>query len=97
MNIYEKLDELRKSHCPVRYEFEDRPLVLEIQYYLNSADQSPGDAESGFFVFAVNTDGFDMVLDIESGSEEIFQREFDDVDSIGLTLSDLMVSKEVAL
>ena len=69
MDIYEKLLLLKYKSCPVRFESKEGVFVVEIQYYPTAKMQSQQDIDNGYFVFAVNTDGFDMIIDMKSKSE----------------------------
>ncbi len=53
--------------------------------------------EDGYLVFATTSDAGDLLIKGDLSSEEVLQREGDDIDSIEITLSDLLSAKHVWL
>jgi len=84
LEIDNQLALLRNNPFPAR--FETRRSVIDIQYFLTAEQQKQQDNDNGLFVFAVNTDGFDLIIDTNSKSADIHQREFGDIDFIVDTL-----------
>lgn len=96
MNPKEQLEKLRNIQCPVRFEFENKPFLVEIQYfYSNKSDL--GSVENEYLVFAATSDAADLLIKSDFSSEVVFQREFGDIDSINVNLSDLIGAKHVSL
>ena len=94
MSPKEKLEKIRDIQCPVIFEFEDKPFVVEIQYfYGNQFDL--GNVEKGYLVFAATSDASDLLIKSDFSSDEVMQREFEGIDSINITLSDLIGAKHV--
>ena len=81
----------------MRFEFKGVNWILEIQYFVCENEQRKEDLDKGYLKFAVTTDGHELLICTNSTTEEIFQREFDDVDFLDLTLSDLLKAKVVLL
>lgn len=96
MNPRNNLIELKKLQCPVRFEFSDKPFVVEIQYFYGGQSEL-GSVENGYLVFAATSDEGDLLIEANFSSDEVLQREFDDIDSIDVTLSDLLNAKHVHL
>lgn len=82
--------ELLKIDTPVRFEFSDKRFVVEVQYFSLSKSVKEVDLEDGRFVFAVNTDGRDMLIDINDLGLSILQREGEVIDHIGVSVDDLL-------
>jgi len=95
LEIDNQLALLRNNPFPAR--FETRRSVIDIQYFLTAEQQKQQDNDNGLFVFAVNTDGFDLIIDTNSKSADIHQREFGDIDFIGITLNNLLKASVVPL
>jgi len=96
LNPKEKLIELRNIRCPVRFEFSDKPFIVEIQYFYGGRSEL-GKVEDGYLVFATNSDTGDLLINVDFSSDEVLQREHDDIDSIDVKLSDLLSAKHVYL
>ena len=88
---------LRSSPLPVQLRFRHVPYVVELQYLLSLDDSANYDALGGRFCFAVNTDGNDMLIDVTSPRMHLLQRENCDIDSVGLTVADLLDAEYVPL
>ena len=94
MNPKEKLKKLRKIRCPVRFEFSDKSFIVEIQYFYGGQSEL-GNVENGYLVFATTSDAGELLIKEDFSSDEVLQREGDDIDSINITLSDLLSAKHV--
>jgi hypothetical protein len=89
---------LRTDVQPVRFEFDGKfPFVIEIQYFISVDGQSEEDIRRNLFAFAVNTDGHKMLFDVEDENCSILQDEFGDIDSIGVTINDLLTARACPL
>lgn len=97
METQEKLIELRKIPCPVRFVFADKPFVVEMQYFVTPTFWSIDQSVNGLVSFAVNTDGWGLYVDAGYRSDSILQKEFDNVDSINVTLDDLLRAESLPL
>lgn len=87
------LIELCKMRCPVRFELDDRPFVVEVQYFLSIERQAAINIEKTLYAFAVSTDGNDLLIDLRDENFLILQDELGDIDSIGVTLGRLLQAK----
>lgn len=94
MNPKEKLIELRNIRCPVRFEFLNKSFIVEIQYFYGGQSEL-GKVEDGYLVFATTSDAGDLLIKADFSSEEVLQIEGDDIDSINVTLSELLNAKHV--
>ena len=83
-------------HGAVGFEIPGR-LVAEIQYLLTLSDAKKTDIDGGMFAFAVNTDGDELLVDLSDDTLAIYQREFDEIDTIGMTITDLLNSQKFTL
>ncbi|MCH1926113.1 hypothetical protein L9G74_13785 [Shewanella sp. C32] len=83
-------------HGAVGFEIPGR-LVAEIQYLLTLSDAKKADIDAGMFAFAVNTDGDELLVDLSDETLAIYQREFDEIDTIGMTITDLLNSQKFTL
>ena len=80
---------LFEIETPVRFECSDKPFVVEVQYFTLSKGIKGGDSDDRF-VFAVNTDGRDMLIDINDFGLSILQREHEAIDHIGVSVDELL-------
>ncbi len=94
LNPKEKLIELKNILCPVRFEFLNKSFIVEIQYFYGSQNEL-GKEEDGYLVFATTSDAGDLLIKADFSSDEVLQREGDDIDSIDVTLNDLLSAKYV--
>lgn len=96
LKIRDKLIEIQKIPCPVRFEFSGREFFVEIQYFVTQ-QQFVSKLEDVYSVFAVTTDGWDLLIESNFCSESVMQREKNNIDSIGITISELLQAKQVLL
>ena len=94
MNPKQKLIELKNIRCPVRFEFLDKSFIVEIQYFYGSQSEL-GKVEDEYLVFATTSDAGELLIKADFSSDEVLQREGDDIDSINVTLNDLLSAKHV--
>lgn len=93
--MIENLLELKKHSYPLRFETSNGKLIVEIQYFVDLEHGQKIDNK--FIHFAVTTDGWDLLIDSDIGSDSIMQKENDDIDYLGITLTDLLKAKTVPL
>lgn len=93
--MIENLPELKKYSYSLRFETSNGKLIVEIQYFIDLEYGKKFDNK--FIHFAVTTDGWDLLIDTNLGSESIMQKENDDIDYLGITLTDLLKAKTVPL
>lgn len=82
---------------PLRFELPERGWVIEVQYFLNLDEQNNVDVEHSRFAFAVNSDGHEMLIDLSNENLPILQREYDDLDTINVTVGELLRSSIMPL
>lgn len=76
--------------APVRFRFDDKPFVVEVQYFSAPSEESNYDLDSTYYRFAVTSDGFDLLVDLTDKDLPIIQDEFGSRDDTGLTIGDLL-------
>lgn len=86
------IQQLQQIPCPVRLEMAEKNASIEIQYFiaLGAGLEFADNAE--LRRFAVTTDGWDLFVDPRSEHNEVMQLEVDDLDSISVTISDLLLA-----
>ena len=94
-NLYTR--EPFSSSMPVELQFDDEGPILEIQFLLRMGDSENYDKEKNRFTFAVNSDGNELLVDLNTKSLEILQRECGEVECIELTLKDLLEAEKFSL
>jgi len=86
-----------KRQMPTRFRFNHVAYVLELQYFLDITNSENYDIENGKCRFAVTTDGFELLVDLNSEKLEIFQDEFGDIDSLGISVKDLIEAEKESI
>ncbi len=81
---------LRSSNKPSEYHFDKIPPKLEIEYWLDPREAKNFDTENMQLTFAVNSDGHVLLVDLNDECLPILQKEFGEIDSIGLKIQDLL-------
>ena len=97
MEVQDKLVDLQKVPCPVRFELLDKKSSIEVQYFIEQKIPNRHDLENGYCVFAVTTDGWGLLIDANFDSDAVMQKEANDIDFIDITLSELLAAKHVFL
>ncbi|WP_156804623.1 hypothetical protein [Gallaecimonas xiamenensis] len=97
MNIKEKLEELKNIPCPVQFKGLPENGTLEIQCFTKDNELSCSHGGTKYLIFAVTTDGWDLLIESDSSEGVIFQREMDDIDTIGITIKQLLEAHNVTL
>ena len=82
---------------PIRLSFSDKEFILEIMLFLDLSDLSNLDKELNYLRFARTSEGFVLLVDLNGEDFKIMQEEFDDIDHLGLTLSDLRKAEWVSI
>jgi len=90
-------DDAIQNSLPLEFRFSHVPFVLEIQYMLDLDDPQHYDVENKRLSFAVNGDGFTLLVDLGTEDLRIMQDEFGDVDYLGLTIRDLLDAEKSPL
>jgi hypothetical protein len=77
---------------PASFHLNNRCL-LSIQYLFNDCWSSCVIPNSNLLKFAVSTDGWDLLVNPRDEKLVVFQDEIGDIDSIGITIFDLLNAK----
>lgn len=78
--------------APLRIVLPGKPFVVEIQYFLGITDLRAEDLACQRFAFAVNSDGCDMLVDLNGPDLPVLQREAGEVDQLDFTLAEFLTS-----
>jgi len=92
-----ELSKLLENATPSRYEITNRQYLLEIQYFLGNEETETKDIKNNLFPFAINTDGFELLIDFGDKKMPILQREYSELDSIDVTLNELIDANVIPL
>ena len=87
---------MTKNH-PIRFEFPDKPFTLEIQHLIAPSDLNKSDLDNPLFALAINTDDHKLLMDLSDNNLSILQKEFEGLDFIDVTLSDLLGARIIPL
>ena len=85
------------AQAPVEFRFENVRFVVEVQYFLDIEDPANHEPDKGLLAFAVTSDGDRLLIDLKAADLPILQEELGTVDSIGLTIGDLLVGRPYSL
>ncbi len=83
--------------APIQFRFEDKPFIFEIQYFCILSEESNYDLDSKYYRFAVNSDGFDLLVDLKNRDLPIIQDEFGSREDTGITIGDLLKAEVVRI
>lgn len=83
------------NSTPVHFHFDDKPFVVEIQYFCRPSDESNYEVDSMYYRFAVSSDGNDLLVDLKNVDLPIIQDESGSREEIGATIGDLLQAKVV--
>ena len=86
-----------KGLMPTRFRFDHIAYALELQYLLDITNPENFDVANGRCRFAVTTDGFELLVDLNSEKLEILQDEFGDLDSLGISFKDLIEAEKESI
>lgn len=90
-------NDLVRGSMPARFQTKNFDFVVEIQYLLDIDAAANFRPARNQVAFAVTTDGHDLLVSVDDETCEILQDEFGDVDSIGVSVSDLLSGKCLSL
>lgn len=82
-----------KSFCgsmPLRFIFDHVSFIVEIQYLIEMSDPSSYDLKNNLFTFAVDSEGYELSVELNSGFLEVFQDEYGEIESTGLKIQDFL-------
>ncbi|GGB22075.1 hypothetical protein [Agarivorans gilvus] len=79
-----------EGELPVSFLSEEGVFLLSIQYLIEDCWNNSFDHERKLLRFGVNTDGWDLLINIDDDQLDILQDEMGDIDSIDITIFDLL-------
>ncbi|MDX1693970.1 MAG: hypothetical protein R3208_09405 [Ketobacteraceae bacterium] len=80
----------KKGELPAAFLSQKGEFLLSIQYLFEDCWATNYDQENNLLRFGVNTDGWDLLVDIADDQLVILQDEMGDIDSIDITIFDLL-------
>lgn len=86
-----------RQAVPVRFHFEQHDWTIEIQHFVNVFDLIHYRPAEKLLTFAINTDGHSYVVDLSNREGMILQDEFGDIESLGITIRDLLNARCVPI
>jgi hypothetical protein len=95
--IIELLSDDSFKKMPTRLQLKQQAFVIDLQYLLDITNVENFDVSGGRFKFAVTTDGFELLVDLKSDNMDILQDEFGDIDSLGITVRDLVEASKKSI
>ncbi|MEO0333935.1 MAG: hypothetical protein AAF223_20055 [Bacteroidota bacterium] len=81
-----------KDTLPASFHSNSNSFLLSIQYLFNDCWSSCFNPNNNLLKFAVSTDGWDLLVNPKDDELVVFQDEVGDIDSIGITIFDLLDS-----
>lgn len=78
------------KQIPAVFKFKNVGFVLEVRELLDVQDRDNYDVENNRLNFAINSDGFKLLIDLNTENLDILQDEFGDIDFIGIRVKDLL-------
>ncbi|MVF13602.1 hypothetical protein FT643_15780 [Ketobacter sp. MCCC 1A13808] len=82
-----------KGELPATFSSGENEFLLSIQYLFTDCWSNRFDPTNNLLRFAVNTDGWDLLVNVQDKELVILQDEMGDVDSIDITIFDLLNAK----
>lgn len=83
-------DACLREALPVAYHFSHVGFLFEIRYRSNLEQEQNYEIHAKRLVFAMDTDGYDLLVDLSSDECQLMLRQFGEADHIGLTIQDLL-------
>src|SRR4051812_39556670 len=80
------------ASAPLRIALAGKPFVVEIQYFRRIGEIVAEDVTRQRFTFAVSSDGFDMLVELNERDLPVWQREYGDVDCLDFTLVEFLAA-----
>jgi hypothetical protein len=90
-------DDIFKKKVPIRFRLKNHSFLFEIQYLLDISDVKNFDIDERRLKFAVTPDGFQLLIDLNSKRLDVLQDEFGDIDSLGISIIDLIESEKESI
>ncbi len=83
---------LLRDLCPLTIRFTDVEWIFPVFEVADPNDMANYDYENRRYRFAHNDDGFPLHIDLSTDRLEVLLEEFDDVDTLGIDVADLLDS-----
>jgi hypothetical protein len=83
----------RKGELPAAFRSQENEFLVSIQYLFDDCWSKHFDQANNLLRFGVNTDGWDLLVDISDDELVILQDEMGDIDTIDITIFDLLGAK----
>lgn len=80
----------RNGQLPATFRTQEGNFLLSIQYLFEDCWPKEFDQTNNLLRFGVSTDGWDLLVDIADDQLVILQDEIGDIDSIDITIFDLL-------
>lgn len=78
---------------PANFSSQEGEFLVGIQYLFNDCWSEQFDKNKNLLKFGVNTDGWDLLVDMSDDQLGILQDEVGDIDAIDITIFDLLNGK----
>ena len=82
-----------KGELPAAFFSQEGEFIVSIQYLFDDCWSKHFDQTNNLLKFGVNTDGWDLLVNINDDQLVIFQDELSDIDTIDITIFDLLCAK----
>jgi hypothetical protein len=79
-----------KGELPAAFLSQEGEFLLSIQYLFKDCWSKNFDQSNNLLRFGVNTDGWDLLVNVDDDQLVILQDEMGDIDSIDITIFDLL-------
>jgi hypothetical protein len=79
-----------KGELPAAFLSQEGEFLLSIQYLFEDCWSKNFDQSNNLLRFGVNTDGWDLLVNVDDDQLVILQDEMGDIDSIDITIFDLL-------
>lgn len=80
------------ARVPLQLVLPGKPFAVDVQYYRRITDLVADDVACQRFAFAVNSDGWDMLVDLNGPDLPVWQREAGDIDRLDFTLVEFLAA-----
>lgn len=80
------------ASAPHWFALPGKRFIIEVQYYVDAEKQSSEDVSQQRFVFAITTEGSEMLVDLHDPDLNVFQRELGEVDLLGFNITDFLAA-----
>ena len=78
------------ASLPLQFQFTKKAFIVDIMLFLDLDDPGNFDADRNLLRFALNGEGFFLLVDLASEDLKVMLEEFGDIDYIGVTVNELL-------